>query len=99
MILSDLPQEALVRRRELKPVTSLLMETQIGYMWSPVSALVVHHQGAMETTTGLESRFTLLRKLGLCPPQDETPKTETGPPDDTPSLEQDHNQECYMNID
>lgn len=64
-IYQDQPSEALLLRRDLKPITQQLCAANRRYHWIAPATLQVIHNGRALTTTDMKSGLMLLHILGL----------------------------------
>ncbi|KAL8199300.1 UNVERIFIED_CONTAM: hypothetical protein K2H54_039587 [Gekko kuhli] len=71
-IYPDLPKEAIIKRRELKPLTSRLAEEDIKYSWISPLILQFQHNGKQHRVSTKEDSFKILRSLDLVSHMDIT---------------------------
>ncbi|KAL8205111.1 UNVERIFIED_CONTAM: hypothetical protein K2H54_000205, partial [Gekko kuhli] len=64
-IFPDLPREALLKRRELKPLTTKLTEEDIRYSWISPLILQFTHRGKVYRITNKEEGFKILNSLDI----------------------------------
>lgn len=68
LVLLDLPQEILMKRKALKPITDQLKTKNICFKWNAASDIVVSKDGAQYKAEDLASRHTLLAALDISLP-------------------------------
>lgn len=65
LVMQDLSQETLFKRRLLKPITTTLTKAQIKYKWVSYCKLQVVHQDHVLNASDLDSGLILLKALQL----------------------------------
>lgn len=68
LILLDLPQDTLQKRRELKPITDQLKTKGVRFRWNAASDVVVIKDGAQYKAEDVASGHTLLSALNISLP-------------------------------
>lgn len=78
LVVLDLPQEVLLKRRGMKPITDQLKSKGIRFRWSSSSDVVVVKDGAQYKAEDLASGRTLLAALEISLPSECSPSNPIG---------------------
>lgn len=78
-LLKDLLTDALTRRREIKEIIKILLDSKIKYKWNDEATLTVFHRGKCFVALTIQAGWDLVEKLGLEQMEEEAPKGAVTP--------------------